>query len=176
MGAGRDQIPEIASAQSQERRKRRRLGNETLSKTVIAKHCLTLEYVNMDEENVSVDGNSGDVLGLRLSGKWPCPEVSWQRAAATEATAGFAAAAARIGRLLWMATHCSDRPRKVQSGRAHASSSTGTSSQSAPNASVAQNSRQVFYQNIMKVRRWHSQGIARQCHVVQWHGRAPRER
>ena len=28
------------------------LGTKPLSKTVIAKHCLTLEYVNMDGENV----------------------------------------------------------------------------------------------------------------------------
>ena len=28
------------------------LGTKPLSKTMISKHCLTLEYVNMDEENV----------------------------------------------------------------------------------------------------------------------------
>ena len=28
------------------------LGTKPLSKTVIAKHCLTLGYANMDEENV----------------------------------------------------------------------------------------------------------------------------
>ena len=28
------------------------LGTEQISKTVIAKHCLSLGYVNMDEENV----------------------------------------------------------------------------------------------------------------------------
>ena len=33
------------------------LGTKPLSRTVIAKHCLTLGYVNMDEENVlRVDG------------------------------------------------------------------------------------------------------------------------
>ena len=42
------------------------LGIKPLSKAVIAKHCLTLGYVNMDAGNVKVNDNSGDVLGLRF--------------------------------------------------------------------------------------------------------------
>ena len=44
------------------------LGTKPLSKTVIAKHCLTLGYANMDEENVlGRVASRGGVLGLRFS-------------------------------------------------------------------------------------------------------------
>ena len=46
-----------------------------------------------------------------------------------------------------IALDCSDRLQKVQSGRAHVSSSTEASSQSAPNASIAWNPRQAFTQH-----------------------------
>ena len=43
------------------------LGTKPLSKAVIAKHCLTLGYVNMDEKMFKLNDNSGDVLGFRFS-------------------------------------------------------------------------------------------------------------
>ena len=46
VGTGRDQIPETASAQSQERRKRRRLGNET---TQQYGDCEALSHVGVRE-------------------------------------------------------------------------------------------------------------------------------
>ena len=72
---------------------------------MIAKHCLTLGYMNMDEKMFPADGKW-----------WRCSGTLVQQS----------------------------RPPKVQSCRAHASSSTETSSQSAPNVSAARNSRQIF--------------------------------
>ena len=51
-----EEIPETASAQSQERRKSRRLGNETTQQN---SDCEALSHVGM--------ASSGDVLGLRFS-------------------------------------------------------------------------------------------------------------
>ena len=55
---GRDQISETATAQRRVRSEENvaDLGTTPLSKTVIAKHCLTLGYMNMDEKMFRVDG------------------------------------------------------------------------------------------------------------------------
>ena len=45
------------------------LGTKPLSKTVISKHCLTLEYVNMDGKMPRAVANGGDVLGPRFSNR-----------------------------------------------------------------------------------------------------------
>ena len=73
-----------------------------------------------------------------------------------------------------IATHCPNRLRKAQKRRTHTRSSAETTSESAPNVSAVRNSRQIFTEH-HGVRRWHLLGLARQCHGVHRHRRAPRD-
>ena len=137
------------------------LGAKPLSRTVIAKHCLILENVNMDGENVQSGWQvrcSGLRFSSQLSGRQqdttsrsqPAETLQQQKqlqdpqqqqrapGSWSRCQRGFCST------LPWIMTHCSNRLRKVQPGRTHTSSSAETSSESAPNVSVARKSRQIF--------------------------------
>ena len=166
------------------------LGTKPLSKTVIAKHCLTLGYPNMDEETVWCGWQVVSMFwdfGSAVSSQWqeagdhvqksasrdPQQQKQLQDSQQRQHASGDCSRCC-CSTLPRIVTHCSKRLRKVQTGRTHTSSSAETSSESVPNVSVARNSRQIFTEH-REVRRCLSREFARRCHVVPWHRRALRD-
>ena len=129
------------------------LGTKLLSKTVIAKHCLKLGYVDMDEENVQsgwlwrYSGTSvhSGRQQVTMSRSQPAETRSNRSKGRIRSSRRASRSCSRCQRgccstLPWIMTHCSNRLRKVQTGRTHTSSS----AESAPNVSVARKSRRIF--------------------------------
>ena len=138
------------------------LGTKPLSKTVIAKHCLTLGYANMDEEIVlsgwqvaamfwdfgsAVSSHrqaAGDHVQKSAS-RDPQQQKQLQDPQQQQRASGNCSRCQRgcCSTLPRIVTHCSNRLRKVQTGRTHTSSSAEASSESAPNVSAARDPRQT---------------------------------
>ena len=130
------------------------LGTEPLSKTAIAKHCLTLGYANMDEENVqsgwqgvAMFWDFGSAAGdhVQKSGRsdqQQSQDPQQQRASrnCSRCQRGCCSTLLRI------VTHCSNRLRKVQTRRTHTIYELlrGNIIRVGAERSVARNPRQVF--------------------------------
>ena len=139
MGTGRDQVSETAMRVRRDRSEENvaDLGTKPLSKTVIAKHCLALGYMNMDEKMFREGGKHWRCSGTFSSAAGDHVQESASRdPQQSQDPQQRQRASGNCSALLRTTTHCSNRLRKVQTERKHTRPSAETTSEPEPNVSV----------------------------------------
>ena len=150
------------------------LGTKPLSKAVIAKHCLTLGYMSMDEKRFRVDGKWWRCCGTSVQQQ---VTMSRSQPAVTRSNRKIRSGGSEHREI---ALHCLGlqptaqidfgRYRRGENVRDHPRKQHQSRNQTFP----LHRTRDKLIQNIMKC----DDGIRKdlhECHVVQWHGRAQKD-